>query len=55
MSKDRTGKVMDTATIKKTIQALKALGINLDAEFTEIYREIPISTDHRKLCSYLYE
>ena len=27
---------------------LKKLGINLDTEFTEIYREIPISTAHQK-------
>ena len=27
---------------------LKALGINLDAEFEEIYREIPVSTAHQK-------
>jgi choline dehydrogenase-like flavoprotein len=27
---------------------LRALGIDLDAEFEEIYREIPISTDHQK-------
>jgi len=27
---------------------LKAIGINLDAEFEEIYHEIPIGTDHQK-------
>jgi choline dehydrogenase-like flavoprotein len=27
---------------------LKDLGINLDAEFEEIYREVPLSTDHQK-------
>jgi ferredoxin len=27
---------------------LQAIGINLDAEFEEVFREIPISTDHRK-------
>ena len=27
---------------------LKKLGINLDTEFTEIYREIPVSTAHQK-------
>lgn len=27
---------------------LKKSGINLDAEFTEIYREIPVSTEHQK-------
>ena len=29
-------------------QELQALGINLDAEFAEIYQEIPISTMHQK-------
>ncbi|MBM3236441.1 GMC family oxidoreductase [Candidatus Poribacteria bacterium] len=29
-------------------EALKALGINLDDEFAEIYREIPITTEHQK-------
>jgi choline dehydrogenase-like flavoprotein len=29
-------------------QDLKAIGINLDAEFQELYREIPIYTDHQK-------
>jgi choline dehydrogenase-like flavoprotein len=28
--------------------ALKAIGINLDTEFEELYREIPISMDHQK-------
>jgi len=28
---------------------LKELGINLDDEFEEIYREIPVTTDHRSL------
>ena len=28
--------------------ALKALGINLDAQFEELYRELPITTDHQK-------
>lgn len=28
---------------------LKNLGINLDAEFEEIYREIPVSTEHQNL------
>jgi len=27
---------------------LKAIGINLDSEFEELYREIPVHTDHRK-------
>jgi choline dehydrogenase-like flavoprotein len=27
---------------------LKEIGINLDAEFEELYREIPISTDHQR-------
>ncbi len=27
---------------------LKALGINLDSEFEEIYREIPVTTSHQK-------
>lgn len=29
-------------------EELKALGINLDNEFEELYREVPISTDHQK-------
>lgn len=29
--------------------SLKKLGINLDREFEEIYREIPITTEHRRL------
>lgn len=29
-------------------QELRAIGIDLDPEFEEIYREIPISTDHQK-------
>jgi len=29
-------------------QDLKAIGVNLDAEFQELYREIPIYTDHQK-------
>ena len=29
-------------------QHLKELGINLDAEFTEVFREIPISTAHQR-------
>lgn len=28
--------------------ALKEIGINLDEEFEELYRELPITTDHRK-------
>ena len=28
--------------------ALKALGINLDAQFEELYRELPVTTDHQK-------
>ena len=28
---------------------LRKLGINLDDEFTEIYQEIPVTSDHRKL------
>ena len=28
--------------------ALKALGINLDAQFEELYRELPITTEHQK-------
>jgi choline dehydrogenase-like flavoprotein len=31
--------------------SLKKLGINLDPEFEEIYREIPVTTDHRRLWS----
>lgn len=27
---------------------LKAIGLDLDAEFEELYREVPISTDHQK-------
>jgi choline dehydrogenase-like flavoprotein len=38
---------------------LKKLGIDLDREFEEIYREIPVSTDHRRLwrksTKHLYE
>jgi choline dehydrogenase-like flavoprotein len=29
-------------------QDLKSIGIHLDPEFEELYREIPVSTDHRK-------
>ncbi|MBN2010648.1 GMC family oxidoreductase [candidate division KSB1 bacterium] len=29
-------------------QDLKGLGINLDAEFDELYQEIPVSTEHQK-------
>ena len=29
-------------------QGLRALGIDLDAEFQEVYREIPVSTAHQK-------
>jgi choline dehydrogenase-like flavoprotein len=29
--------------------SLKKLGINLDREFEEVYREIPITTEHRRL------
>ncbi len=29
--------------------ALKRLGVNLDREFEEIYKEIPVTTDHRRL------
>jgi choline dehydrogenase-like flavoprotein len=29
-------------------QDLKAIGIDLDAEFRELYREIPVSSDHQK-------
>lgn len=29
-------------------QDLKALGINLDAEFEEVYREVPVTTAHQK-------
>lgn len=28
--------------------AIKALGINLDAQFEELYRELPITTEHQK-------
>ena len=28
--------------------ALKALGINLDAQFEELYRELPVTTEHQK-------
>ncbi len=30
-------------------QDLKAIGINLDAEFDELYREIPITVEHKKI------
>jgi choline dehydrogenase-like flavoprotein len=40
---------LSTGSAVRVDKDLKALGINLDAEFAEIYREIPISTGHRKL------
>lgn len=39
---------ISTGNALRADQGLAALGINLDAEFAELYREIPISTGHRK-------
>jgi choline dehydrogenase-like flavoprotein len=38
---------MATGNAVRQDQDLKAIGLNLDAEFAELLREIPISTDHQ--------
>jgi choline dehydrogenase-like flavoprotein len=37
-----------TGNAVRTDEDLKKCGVNLDQEFEELYREIPISTDHKK-------
>lgn len=39
---------MATGSAVRMDRDLRAIGIDLDAEFEEIYREIPVSTAHRK-------
>jgi len=39
---------MSTGNALRVDQGLQAIGINLDAEFEEVFREIPVTTAHQK-------